>query len=124
MASTAFARNVFRWAGIYGIVALVPQYFMEAKIGADFPPAITHPEYFYGFLGVALAWQIAFLIIAKDPVRYRALMIPSALEKFAFAAAATVLFLSARAPALVFGLGLIDFVLGVLFLVVWRRGTR
>ena len=37
---------------------------MEARVGRDYPPAITHPEYFYGFLGVAAAWQVAFLVIA------------------------------------------------------------
>jgi hypothetical protein len=65
-----FARWVFLLAGIYGIVAIGPQYFMEEKIGQDYPPAITHPEYFYGFIGVGLAWQVAFLIIARDPARF------------------------------------------------------
>ena len=54
--------------------------------------AITHPEYFYGFIGVGLAWQVAFLIIATDPRRYRPLIIPSIIEKFSFAAAIAVLF--------------------------------
>ena len=56
-----FSRWVFRIAGIYGLIVLVPQYFMEGRMGADYPPAITHPEYYYGFLGVGVAWQIAFL---------------------------------------------------------------
>jgi len=42
-------------AGIYGIAVIAPQYFMEAQVGRDYPPAITHPEYFYGFVGVGLA---------------------------------------------------------------------
>jgi hypothetical protein len=29
---------------------------MEAKLGIDFPPPLNHPEHFYGFLSVALAW--------------------------------------------------------------------
>lgn len=60
-----FAKRVFLVAAIYGIVAVFPQYFMEAKLGIDFPPPLNHPEHFYGFLGVALAWQFAFLLIAK-----------------------------------------------------------
>ena len=66
-----FAKIVFYVAGIYGLLVLFPQYFMEAKTGQDFPPAITHPEYYYGFIGVALAFQILFLIIARNPLQYR-----------------------------------------------------
>jgi hypothetical protein len=50
-----FARVVFLVAGIYGILVLLPQYFLEERIGIDSPPPITHPEHFYGFVGVALA---------------------------------------------------------------------
>ena len=64
-----FARRVFGVAGIYGLLVLLPQYFTEAKTGADFPPPITHPEYYYGFVGVAVAWQVLFLILARDPHR-------------------------------------------------------
>lgn len=42
-AGAAFARRVFTVAGVYGILVLVPQYFMEAKVGRDYPPPITHP---------------------------------------------------------------------------------
>ena len=45
-----FARLTFLIAGIYGLVVMLPQYFLEAKTGRDFPPAITHPEFFYGLL--------------------------------------------------------------------------
>ena len=62
-----FARRVFLIAGIYGLIVLLPQYVLEEKNGRDFPPAITHPEYYYGFIGVGVAWQIAFLVIASDP---------------------------------------------------------
>ena len=70
-----FARRTFLIAGVYGLLALVPMYFLEGRIGRDIPPPITHPEYFYGFIGVAVAWQVAFLVIARDPVRFRPLMI-------------------------------------------------
>ena len=69
-----FARWVFRLAGIYGLIVLLPQYFLEERIGRDDPPPITHPEHFYAFLGVAVAWQVAFLVIAQDPIRYRPIM--------------------------------------------------
>ena len=66
-----FARRVFQVAGIYGLIVMLPQYFLEQRIGRDAPPAITHPEYFYGFIGVVVAWQLCFLAIARDPVRLR-----------------------------------------------------
>jgi len=47
-----FARVVFLVAGIYGLIVLLPQYFLEAKVGLDSPPPITHPEFYYGFIGV------------------------------------------------------------------------
>ena len=53
-----FAKRVFFIAAVLGVIVLAPQYFMEAKVGRDFPPPITHPEHFYGFIGVALAWQM------------------------------------------------------------------
>ncbi len=87
-----FAKWTFRLAGIYGLLVLVPMYFFEQKIGRDFPPAITHPEHFYGFLGVAVAWQFAFLLLAQDPVRYRPLMLVAVLEKAGYGIATVVLF--------------------------------
>src|SRR5689334_16082459 len=69
-----FASRVFLGAGIYGVIALLPQYFLEKKLGQDFPPPLTHPEHFYGFIGVALAWQLVFLTISRDVQRYRPLM--------------------------------------------------
>jgi len=55
-----FAKWVFRIAGIYGLIVVAPMYLSESQISRDFPPAITHPEYFYGFIGVTLAWQVLF----------------------------------------------------------------
>jgi hypothetical protein len=116
-----FARRVFLAAAIYGVVALAPLYFLEARIGRDFPPPITHPEHFYGFVGVALAWQALFFVIARDPVRLRPAMLPAVLEKLAFGVATPVLYLQGRVAAATLGFGLIDLVLAALFLAAWRR---
>lgn len=119
-----FARRVFFAAGVYGLLVLAPQYFLESRIGRDFPPPITHPENFYGFIGVALAWQVLFLIIARDPVRYRPAMLPGALEKFAFGGAVGVLYLQGRVAGATAGFGLADLTLGLLFLEAFRRTSR
>jgi hypothetical protein len=116
-----FARRTFLIAGHYGLIALLPLYFLEGRIGRDYPPPITHPEHYYGFIGVALAWQIAFLVIARDPVRFRPLMPVAVLEKASFGLAALALWSAGRIPAPVLALGLIDTALGVLFVVAYVR---
>jgi len=112
-----FAKYVFAIAGLYGLVTLVPGYFLEALIASRDPPAITHPEFFYGFVGAALAWQILFFVIASDPRRYRPAMQAAFIEKLSFGAAAVVLFVMHRIQSQVLGLGLIDLTLGTLFLI-------
>ena len=116
----SFARRVFLIAAIYGVIVLVPQYFMEDKVGRDFPPPITHPEHFYGFIGVALAWQILFFMIARDPVRYRGAMLPAILEKLAFGIAAVVLYAQGRLVAPVLAAGIIDLIFATLFFLAYR----
>jgi len=116
-----FARYTFLAAGIYGIIVLTPMYFMLDKTGADYPPAITHPEYYYGFVGVALAFQIVFLIIAFDPVRYRPIILAAVVEKFSFAIATGVLLMQGRVAGPVTIGALIDLFLGVLFLFCYFR---
>ena len=115
-----FFARVFLGAGVYGIIVLLPQYFLEAKLGRDFPPPLTHPEHFYGFIGVALAWQFVFLIIARDISRYRLLILPAILEKLAFGVPALVLYAQGRAAGVVAGAGIIDLSLAILFALAFR----
>ena len=119
-----FARRVFMVAGIYGIVVLLPQYFLEDRIGRNNPPPITHAENFYGFIGTALAWQLMFLLIARDPVRYRPAMLPAVLEKLTFAGATIVLFAQRRLADSVLGFGLVDLTFAVLFTISYLRIGR
>jgi hypothetical protein len=116
-----FARLLFFIAGIYGLIVLAPQYFLERTVGEQTPPAITHPEYFYGFIGVGIAWQVAFLIISTDPLRFRPMIIPSVLEKFSLGIAAIVLFLQQRMIGMLLAAGIVDLTLGTLFIVAWWR---
>ena len=116
-----FAKYTFLIAGIYGILALLPQYFLEQKNNLDYPPPITHPEYFYGFVGVALAWQFAFLIISKNPVQYRLLMLPAVFEKASFGVAVIILYAMERVGGILVLAGMIDLVLGVLFVISYFK---
>lgn len=119
-----FAKRVFFIAAVYGVIVLVPQYFLETKIGRDFPPPITHPEHFYGFIGVALAWQILFFLIARDPVRLRPAMWPAIIEKTSFGIASIALFAQGRLPLPVLGAGILDFIFAALFFVALRSTPR
>lgn len=116
-----FAKRTFQVAGILGLLLLVPMYFLEGRIGRETPPAITHPEFFYGFVGVAIAWQVAFLVIARDPVRFRPLMPPCVIEKATFGLATIALWLGGRLAIPLLFAGLMDLTLGVLFVISYLR---
>jgi hypothetical protein len=116
-----FARWLFLISGIWGLAVLVPHYFMEQMVGDHHPPPITHPEFFYGFIGLGVAWQIAFLIIGSDPLRFRPMMLPSAFEKVSFAAATIALYSAGRVALPVLGAGLVDLLFGILFSIAWWR---
>ena len=119
-----FPALVFRIAAVYGIATLLPQYFLERRIGEAFPPAITHPELFYGFIGVALVWQFVFVLIAHDVRRYRPLMLLAVLEKLSFGVAAVALFAQGRVAGSVAVAGAIDLVLAALFALAFRLTPR
>ena len=112
---------IFRVAGIWGVLTLTPLYFMFNLIGQKDPPPITHPAFFYGFVGAALAWQIVFFIIATDPTRYRSLMIPSVFEKFSYGIAVLILVAQGRMHPSDLTFGCVDLLLGLLFVIAFFR---
>lgn len=119
-----FARRVFLISGIYGLIVVLPLYFLEEKTSRDYPPPITHPEYYYGFVGVTAAWQILYLMISTDPIRFRPLMIPPMLAKSSFVVAVTILFFQGRVSSTMVGASMIDLLLVVLFLVSYLRTPK
>ena len=116
-----FAKIVFWVAGIVGVLVITPLYFMFDLIGRKDPPPITHPGFFYGFVGVTLAWQIAFLFIAKDPARYRPLIIPSIIEKISYGAAVVALVWQGRMRASDLTFGGTDLLFAILFAVAYFK---
>jgi hypothetical protein len=115
-----FARWVFLIAGVYGVLVLVPGLFMEQQANLADPPAITHPEFYYGFFGSALVFQLIFLTISRDPARWRALMPICVAEKIAFFVPCLVLHFTGRmALSGPFIGGMIDGVWMVLFALSW-----
>ena len=124
MGGAILASRIFTVAGIYGLCAMVPLYFTEGMIGVNYPPKLTHVEYYYGFIGLAICWQLGFLLIGKDPMRYRPFMVIAVLEKCAFSGAAIALFLQGRLIPLSLLGGTIDVVLGTLFIFAFRATAQ
>ena len=116
-----FARFAFAIAAVWGFLSLPPMYFLMDRIGASAPPPITHPEFYYGFVGLALAFQFLFVLIARDPARYRPLIPIAILEKLVFSVPVFLLYARAAvAPSMLVPAG-IDLALGVLFAVAWFK---
>jgi hypothetical protein len=59
----------------------MPVYFMDGALGRNFPPPLTHPEQFYGFMGAAISWLCAFLLIASHVQLFRAFMLAAVLKR-------------------------------------------
>lgn len=110
------AKWIFRIAGLYGVIVLAPLYFLEPMF-----TDLAHPEFYYGFLGVGLAWQVLFFILATDPLRYRPMMIPAILEKIGYGGATFWLFFAGRAEASLLLGGAIDWLFVGLFLWAYLR---
>ena len=119
-----FARWVFLVAGVSGVLLIVPPYFLEKQTGEDYPPPINHPEYYYGFFGVTLAWQFMFLVIASAPVRYRRAMLPAMLEKAGFALAIPILYALGRVAGVWVGFASMDATWLVLFVIAYLRTPK
>ena len=114
-----FAKVVFRIAGVWGILVLTPLFFVIDEISRRFPPPITHPQYYYGFVALAWVFQLIFFVIASDPARFRPLIIPSILEKAGFVVTCLVLLLRGGITASEASGAAADLSLGILFICAW-----
>jgi len=119
-----FTKAVFYLAVFWGLLTLVPLYFMFNLIGKNDPPPITHPGFFYGFVGVGLAWQSAFFVIARDPVRLRPMMIPCVIEKFSYGIAVGILVAMGRMHPQDLLFGVADTILGIFFVIAYLKTPR
>jgi hypothetical protein len=97
------------------------QYFAFDLIGREYPPPISHPDLYYGFIALGIAWQFGFLVIGRDPVRFRPMMIPAVLEKFIFVASQTALYMQGRVRVGQLAVAEPDLILGILFLVAFFK---
>lgn len=110
-----FAKWVFTLAGVYGVLVVAPLYLV---------PPVGAPEVHYGFVGITLAFQLMFLLIGRDPVRYRPAMLVGVVEKVVFPAAVWPLYLmgGTQGPVVVFAT--IDLMLAALFVAAWLQTPK
>jgi hypothetical protein len=116
-----FAKGVFLLAGIWGVLIIGLNFFNERWVALNDPPALNHPEFFYGFNAVGFAWQILFLLLSRDPVRYRPLMPAAMLEKFGYVIVIAILFTLGRISKFVFAFTATDLTLGILFVIAYLK---
>lgn len=119
-----FAKIVFTIAGVWGFLVLTPLYFLFDYVGRQYPPPVTHPDLYYAFVTVALVWQIAFLMIAREPARFRPLMPVAMLEKFTYVAVLLLLHVQGRLPLVQAAVAIPDFVLGLFFVAAFVNTPR
>ena len=120
-----FAKRVFMGAGIWGLVVVPPLFFLLDVVNRQTPPAVTHLEFYYGFTAVTTVWQIAFLVIASDPVRFRPLMPVAFLEKAGWIATLVLLYAKGQISVSAFPFGVVDSLLGLLFAIAFvKTGTQ
>jgi hypothetical protein len=116
-----FARIVFLIAGVWGLTIMTPLYFLFDYVGRSYPPPITHPDLYYGFVGVTLVWQVAFLIISTNPIRHRPFMLAAILEKAVYVTTMAILYQRGQLELSQFSVAFPDSILGVLFVVAFVR---
>src|SRR3954451_17734828 len=108
-----FTRWVFVGAGVWGLAVVPPLFFLYDTAGRLNPPAINHPEYYYGFAAITLAWQVAFPVIPSGPGLSRPLIPVTILEKFGWVVTVGVLFAQERVAANALPFAAADLLLGI-----------
>jgi uncharacterized membrane protein len=105
------AKWIFLIAGVVGLLSTIPLVFAEKMM------AVKQPEFYYGFVLLDICWQILYLFISSNPIRYRPMMIPAFLAKGSATVALTWLYLAGRVSGQWIAIGALDGIFAVLFLV-------
>lgn len=119
-----FARTIFIGAAIWGIAVLTPFYWLVDLSGRHYAPPTDYPAFFYGFISVALVFQLVFLVIGMNPARFRPMMPVAMLEKFGYVLTVLVLFARGATTGFFVTTAVPDFVIGVLFVAAFLRTPK
>ena len=109
---------IFKGAGIYGIIVMILLLVAPTQVLNE--PTVIHPEYYFGFVMVGLVWQIAFLVVGSDPVRFRPIMPVCMCEKFFYITLLTFLIMTHRTPERMWPAVVLDGLVGCAFIYAWR----
>jgi hypothetical protein len=107
------AKWIFLLAGVLGLLFTVPLLFAENSMGA------RQAEFYYGFVCLDICWQIMYLFLSSNPIRYRPMMIPAFLAKSSGTIALTWLYLLARVSTQWIVIGALDGIFAVSFAIAY-----
>jgi hypothetical protein len=118
------ARCVFLTAGILGLLPVVPlAYAAMVNEQIMLPDVGSASLFFYGFVFQYVCWQILYIVLARDPVRYRPMMILAFLAQVIAPLYPAWLYLYGF--RLWISIVVVDLVLAMLFLVAfWLTGRK
>lgn len=115
-----FAKWVFTLGGAWGVLIIGSLFFLEGYVARATGP-ISHPDTYYGFAVSTFAMQLGYLLIGRDPARYRPFMLLGAGGKLAYAGFCWALYAQGRIPIAVPALASPDLLLAALFTAAWFR---
>lgn len=116
-----FAKWVFTLGGIWGVLVIGPMFFAESALAQATGKPFNHPDTYYGFVAAVFCWQLAYLVISRDPARYRPFMLLGALGKVFFAGGCWLLFAQGRIPIMTPAIASPDLLLAALFVAAWFK---
>jgi len=100
---------------------MTSMYFLFDVVSRQYPPPVTHPDFYYGFVSITFAWQIVFLLISTDPLRYRPIMAAALVEKFGYIATLGWLYVRGQIQFGQFAVVAPDCILGILFIAAFIK---
>jgi hypothetical protein len=118
------ARWVFLIAGIFGLIPVVPLvYTTMVKGEAILPDFASMGSFFSVSVFQYVCWQISYIILARDPVRFRSMIILAFFVEIT--APLNPLWLFLYGFRLWISIAVVDFLLAILFVVAfWLTGRE
>ena len=108
-----FAKWILVLAGMVGMISLFPLYFKEHTIAPD----LMYPVFYYGFISINIIWQLMYIYISHDPVKFRPIIFFGFMVKIIGAISIFFLIIQDRAEYWWIAIALVDFIFSILFLV-------
>ena len=115
-----FAKWVLIVGGIFGLLAIIPLYFIENQIA----PGLNYPEFYYGFIGINILWQILYIYISTNLSRFRPIILFAFFVKILGVISISWLILTERTETWWYGIIISDLILAIMFVTAYRITGR